>query len=328
MGKQTVFDWRLWQMGRLRAGELPGPSVPVGHVWTWGVQLSRQVVRSGRPHLIRPCCQTGKPPTAPTPPWWRGRHRGDGHLSRLIGSAPERSNSKTMTATKAELWPIWQRIQKCNQDVMKHWKSDQERPHLLVRHQKSSRNPIKLLVKPFRTKIFKPLDQKHTKQNKSFPRTTMQPELSCSSVLDSLGRKWRSRTTFPTWWAATASTGSPPSECSEERKYNRCLRDKEAQEEPSCCSHPVETTHLRPWKGLTRVCFQLGGVPGAQLQRTSLHPGEEGLQQLLRLGKSEQHGGLDETNPLQLRPMRPELWPGSGQNCQLHTSSHFSNKLT
>lgn len=62
-------DSHLWQMGRLRAGELPGPPVPVGHVWTWGVQLLRQVVRSGRPRLIRPCRQTGKPDTPPAQRW-------------------------------------------------------------------------------------------------------------------------------------------------------------------------------------------------------------------------------------------------------------------
>lgn len=31
MGK-SLSDSHLWQMGRLRAGELPGPPVPVGHV--------------------------------------------------------------------------------------------------------------------------------------------------------------------------------------------------------------------------------------------------------------------------------------------------------
>lgn len=67
------------------------------------------------------------------------------------------------------------------------------------------------------------------------------------------------------------------------------------------------------------MCFQLGGVPGAQLQGTSLHPGEAGLQQFLRLGKPEQHGGLHEKNPLQLKPPRSELSA---------TNSYFSNKLT
>lgn len=30
--RKWLFDSHLWQMGRLRAGELPGPPVPVGHV--------------------------------------------------------------------------------------------------------------------------------------------------------------------------------------------------------------------------------------------------------------------------------------------------------
>lgn len=50
----------LHQMGGLRTWELQGPSVPVGHVRAGGIQLLRQVVRSGRPHLIRPCRQTGE----------------------------------------------------------------------------------------------------------------------------------------------------------------------------------------------------------------------------------------------------------------------------
>lgn len=132
-------------MGRLRAGELPGPPVPVGHVWTRGVQLLRQVVRPGRPRLIRPRRQTGKPDT--------------GHVT---------SDLQVKTGMFC----------------------------LNINNSKYLRFCI-------------------------FPRTTMQPGLSCLSVLGSLGRRWRSRTTFPTWWAATASIGSPPSECWEERKYSR-----------------------------------------------------------------------------------------------------------
>lgn len=51
-----------------------------------------------------------------------------------------------------------------------------------------------------------------------FCRTTILPELSCLSEPAFPGRRWRSRTTSPTWWAATAWTGPPPSVCWEERK--------------------------------------------------------------------------------------------------------------
>lgn len=149
------------------------------------------------------------------------------------------------------------------------------------------------------------------------PRTTTQPELSCMSVLGSLGRRWRSRTTFPTWWAATASIGSPPSECWEERKYSgrkslfRLSKDGFLRHTGKCaelCSGKQQPGRSdRFWHRITGMCFQLGGVPGAQLQGTSLHPGEAGLQQFLRLGKSEQHGGLHAKNPLQLKPPRSEL---------------------
>lgn len=62
------------------------------------------------------------------------------------------------------------------------------------------------------------------------------------------------------------------------------------------------------------ACLQLGGVPGAQLQRTSLRPGKERLQQLLGLGKPEHHGGIHEENPLQLK-------------VSATSSVFFSNKL-
>lgn len=58
----SVWSWFrcFGQMGRFRAGELPGPSVPVGHVRQGGVQLLRQVVRSGGPRLLGPLHQTGE----------------------------------------------------------------------------------------------------------------------------------------------------------------------------------------------------------------------------------------------------------------------------
>lgn len=51
--------------------------------------------------------------------------------------------------------------------------------------------------------------------------------------------------------------------------------------------------------------LKVGGVPGAKLQGTSLHPGEARLQQLLRLGQPEQHCWLHAENPLQLKTDEP-----------------------
>lgn len=81
----------------------------------------------------------------------------------------------------------------------------------------------------------------------------------------------------------------------------------------------TDVTDVTPWTWISWMCFQVGGVPGAQLQRTSLHPGEAWLQQFLRLGKSEQHSGLNAKNPLQLKPPRSELWLGSGQETVSYT---------
>lgn len=61
----------------------------------------------------------------------------------------------------------------------------------------------------------------------------------------------------------------------------------------------------RLWLRVTPpVCVQVGRVPGAQLPRPPLHPGEEGLQQLLGLGEPEQHRGLHAESPLHLKPAR------------------------
>ena len=51
------------------------------------------------------------------------------------------------------------------------------------------------------------------------PGTPTQPRRSCLSELVTPVRRWRSRTTSPTWWAATASTEWPPSACWEEREW-------------------------------------------------------------------------------------------------------------
>lgn len=65
--------------------------------------------------------------------------------------------------------------------------------------------------------------------------------------------------TFPTWWAATASIGSPPSECWEERKYSRQKALVRLNQRwflkaygggaPSCVQesdNQAEVTHLTP----------------------------------------------------------------------------------
>lgn len=61
-----------------------------------------------------------------------------------------------------------------------------------------------------------------------------------------------------------------------------------------CCHYE---SHIFP---ISSLWLQLGGVSGAKLQRSTLHPGEEGLQQLLWLGCSEQHCWLNSPCPLQL----------------------------
>lgn len=57
--------------------------------------------------------------------------------------------------------------------------------------------------------------------------------------------------------------------------------------------HKLYFPSLFPWQ-------QLGGVPGTKLQRSALHSGEEGLQQLLWLGCSKQHRWLNSPCPLRL----------------------------
>lgn len=150
-----------------------------------------------------------------------------------------------------------------------------------------------------------------------FFRTTTRPELSCLSEPASLVRRWRSRTTSPTWWVATASTESRPFECLEERKcsVSECLCPEDQLCWFALLRWRINFPSRSPGSSVSWVdqcwsdpcCVQVGGVPGAKLQRTSLHPGEEGLQQLLWLGQPEQHRGLDAQSPLQLNPSDPQI---------------------
>lgn len=156
------------KVGRVRAGELPGPSVPVGHVWQGGVQLLRQVVRSGGPHLLRPLHQTGEA--------LRRKHKNNkNHFKNEAGG---------------EKWTKWSNSPDLQRDLNEQ------------RNEFSGEVGV--------TQVCLIL------------RTTILPELSCSIELLSPVKRWRSKTTSPTSWAATTWTEWPPSGSSEDREFRVC----------------------------------------------------------------------------------------------------------
>ncbi|KAK1802211.1 hypothetical protein P4O66_021884 [Electrophorus voltai] len=92
-------------------------------------------------------------------------------------------------------------------------------------------------------------------------------------------------------------TGYEPSTCPAVRAACVLWEEDCASGQHSQPDEPIQSQYsiLDPGPG-----WSLGGIAGAQLQRRTLHPGEEGLHEFLRLGSSKQHHGLHAQGPLQL----------------------------